>query len=174
MCQTRNQHGTIRLQSKQAIETLCNFDCIDVLMTGHRSAYALIQNWIILLVITSKYIVLSVLLCVRGNVMLHEANNRFVYLHPPPRLPQYSAPGRAYDFRGKNASKCWQMHDMVNLIASWQSNYYQTTHQIARYISIWNPFFGCLNPPIKAKTCKKKIHNHYVCICYHMRHFSRC
>ena len=69
--------------------------------------------------------------------------------------PQYSAPGRAYDFRGKVACKCWQPHGMVNLNATWQSNYYQTTHQMARYISIWNPLFGRLDPPIIAKTCKK-------------------
>ena len=62
--------------------------------------------------------------------------------HPPWIItPQYSAPGRAYDFRGKIACKCWQTHDMVNLIASWQSNYYQIAHQMVRYISIWNPPF---------------------------------
>ena len=60
------------------------------------------------------YMVLSVILCVRGNVMLHEALCVIT--------PQYSAPGPAYDFRGKIPCACWQTHDMVNLIASWQSN----------------------------------------------------
>ena len=77
--------------------------------------------------------------------------------------PQYSAPGRAYDFRGKSACKCWQPHDMVNLIASWQSNHYQITHQMVRYIAMWNPpFWMPGSAPIIEKTCKKKMHNHCV------------
>ena len=76
--------------------------------------------------------------------------------------PQYSSPGRAYDFMGKIACKCWQTHDMVNLTTSWQSNYYQIAHKMVRYIAIWNPLFGCLDPPIIKKTCKKKMHNHCV------------
>ena len=62
--------------------------------------------------------------------------------------PQYSAPGRSYDFRGTIACKDWQTHATLNLIAYWQSNYYQTAHQMVRYISICNPHFGRLDPPI--------------------------
>ena len=76
--------------------------------------------------------------------------------------PQYSVPGRAHDFGGKIACKYWQTHDMVNLIASWQYNYYQIAHQMVRYISTWTPIFGCLDPPIIGKTCKNKMDNHCV------------
>ena len=75
---------------------------------------------------------------------------------------QYSAPRRAYDFRGK-ITCTWQTHAMVNLIAYWQSNCYQTSHQMLRHISIRTPLFERLDPPIIAKTS----HNHYVYMLSH-------
>ena len=54
---------------------------------------------------------------------------------------------------------------MVNLIASWQSNYYQIAHQMVRYVLTFQyetPLFGCLGPLIIEKTCKQKMHNHCV------------
>ena len=71
--------------------------------------------------------------------------------------PQYSAPGCAYDFRGTVACKCWQTHDMVNLIAFWQANYYQTTHQMLRYISIWNLPFWTPSSPYSSKNMSQSL-----------------
>ena len=72
--------------------------------------------------------------------------------------PQYSAPGRAYMILWDSiACKCWQTHDMVNLIASWQCNYYQTTHTMVRYISKRNsPFLDAWIRLLQQKRIKRR------------------
>ena len=67
--------------------------------------------------------------------------------------PQYSAHGRAYDFRGKIACKCLQPHDMVNLIAS-AGNLTTTKSLIKWYgtLQYETPLFGFLDQPIIEKT----------------------
>ena len=61
---------------------------------------------------------------------------------------------------------------MVNLIASWQSNYYQTAYQMVTVHFNMKPLFWTPGSAYLAKTC----HNHcvYIYVCYHMIHFSRC
>ena len=83
--------------------------------------------------------------------------------------PQYSAPGRAYDFTGKSLVTV----DKHMVWYSWSlaGNLTTTKPHIKWYgtFQCETPLFGPLDPPIVAKMCKKKMRNHclYVMTWYH-------
>ena len=122
---------------------------------------------------TSKYMVVSFILWVRGGARKEDRGEKCSHL-------------KRYDLlfsglwtrqRNKNAkdqhapiifgdkkslASVWQAHDMANMIAPWEYKHYQIAHQMVKCASIWHPFFGYLDPPITGKIDIKSMHNHCV------------